>query len=159
MRLLFVIVSLGVVWPSFGVAHLEDETLPDGADQIIVPEIIPLLDFVRYTRLDHRLLLYRLARGDRHVVAGLTQPLNRAAAYAGEINPRPTASLIWDMAQLSARAARERYLADELTYLTEVLAAMEANPETEQIDLDTVDALIALIRLWQMDPMAGVNPE
>ena len=147
-----------VLWVLFalpGFAHLDDEELPEGADDIVVPEVISLLDFVRFTRVDHRLLLYRLDRGDTHFVAGLPPELSRAAANAGEINPRPTGRLVWEMSEITDPSQRAAYLAQKAEILRQTLVAMRADPNTAQLDLDTVRALLDLVTLWQQDPMAG----
>lgn len=158
LRMRRLILSLTfVLCAAQAVAHLAGETLPEDADDIVVPATIPVLDAIRFTRMDHRLILYRIDRGDAHHFGALPVALTRAVARAGEINPRPTARILWEMSELGDPAARAAYLADKAEDLRQTKARMGGNAKTANIDIDTVDALLDLVILWQATPMAGFS--
>lgn len=138
-------------------AHLADEQLPENADEIVIPRNIPLLDFVRFTRIDHRLVLDRLTKGDIHHVGTMTVPLTEAALKAGEIAPWPAARLVWEMADLPDASVRAAYLEEKAGSLRQSLADLVADPLADETDLDTVRALLALVTLWLRNPMNGAG--
>lgn len=136
-------------------AHPLDEELPPDADQIVLPAVIPVLDFVRYNRVDHRILLWRLDRGDDHRVGALTPQLTEAAAAAGVQSPRAASRLVWEMSETRGLEAREAYLMQEAAKLRADLAALRQDPLATAFDRDTVRIILRFVSLWLADPING----
>ena len=149
-------------------AHEDDIPIPVDSDDLVVPTNISVLEFARLTRFDHRLVLHRmLEKGDKHHVGTMSRSLSIKALEAGRENPRAAGNLLWQMSQIAASADRAAALERERLHLEQLAIDLDAKlagmtPEDEarqmtQNDVDTVAALLALVLLWQNNPMDGAG--
>lgn len=163
--------------PLASYAHVDDEMLPPNADEIFIPQNLPLMQVVRFTRGDYRLLETRLVQGDTHHLGTMSLPLSTAAVIAGTHDPRSTARVLWEMSRQITSAERAAYLSEVESTFKAALAelgppppavdpdseAAEAeSPDAEDLARDDEDrqalqALLDLIALWQLNPMDGAG--
>ncbi|WP_049643317.1 hypothetical protein [Candidatus Rhodobacter oscarellae] len=166
-----------IIWTFVAAAAAAHEDL-DGiarshADEIFVPTNIQLLSFIRFTRAEHKLVLDRMLRdGAAHFVGTMSRPLTVQAFLAGRVSPRVTSKFVWEMAQLPDWDSRAARLTEQAAILREAQARLGDTIETLQAegtdaaardvqaaeeDLAAVGALLALVELWQTNPMDGAG--
>ncbi|MEL7114267.1 MAG: hypothetical protein AAGP08_01535 [Pseudomonadota bacterium] len=150
-------VLLSVTAVGAAVAHIDDEGLPINTDDIFIPRNVALLHMIRFTRADHRLLQDRIAQGDEHHIGTMTLDLTRLTVAAGALSPRPTARLVWNMAQLNANDERAALLDETEANLMAGLAEYQADPEADPLDIEIIQALLDLIAHWKTNPMDGAG--
>lgn len=122
--------------------HEDDEPWSGDISTLNVPQNIDLFTFLRFTRLDHKIVATKMDGGATHHIGTMSAALTRATVAAGQENPRAVARLVFDMSELTDWDARNARLTAELAKATSD---------------ENAAYIIPLLELWLTNPQDGAG--
>ncbi len=127
-----------------GLAHEDDEPWSGDISTLTVPQNIDVFTFLRFTRLDYKIVLTKMREGAVHHIGTMSVPLTRATLIAGQDAPRDVARIVFDMSQRDDWPARHDYLM--AAKALHGAGGDGANPD-----------LMRWLEMWLANPMDGAG--